>query len=103
MLAWSSRWRTEPDVFVEFWSVGSPVPRWLRMTTTHISAHLAVDWLPSFPASISSSLVGWPPFVIETVTYKGQNVLSLVTDLGRNERQWKGVVSWMLGVAGSRH
>jgi hypothetical protein len=32
----------------------------------------------------------------------GNDVL-LLTEAGRSERQWKGFVSWMLGVAGTRH
>jgi hypothetical protein len=73
------------------------------MTTTHVSAHLLADWLPTFPATVSSSLVGWPPFLLEGVPHDGRSVLALKDELGRTERQWKSVLSWMLGIAGTRH
>ena len=34
---------------------------------------------------------------------KGRDLLVLRGETGRSERQWKSVLSWMLGVAGARH
>jgi hypothetical protein len=73
------------------------------MTTEDISSHLLADWVPSLPAAVASSFIGWPPFLVEPILFNGHNVLSLRSEAGRSERQWKSVLSWMLGVAGARH
>lgn len=90
-------------MFVEFWGVGETAVSALPMTRAHICSHLLADWVPSFPASVSSSFVGWPQFLIEDVSSNGQDFLALRSEAGRSERQWKGVLSWMIGVAGTRH
>jgi hypothetical protein len=64
---------------------------------------LAADWLPSLPPAVAPSLIGWPSFLLESVQIEGDNVLALRDQAGHCERQWKSVVSWMLGVAGTRH
>jgi hypothetical protein len=71
------------------------------MTTDDICGHLMADWVPSLPVAVGSSFVGWPPFLIEPL--EESELLALRTEAGRSERQWKGVLSWMLGVAGARH
>jgi hypothetical protein len=35
------------------------------MTISDISGHLLADWVPSLPAAVGSSFIGWPPFLIE--------------------------------------
>lgn len=73
------------------------------MTVGDISSHLLADWIPSLPPSVSPSFIGWPPFLIQLGTLNGNDVLVLRSDAARSERQWKGFLSWMLGVAGTRH
>lgn len=73
------------------------------MTTADISSHLLADWVPSLPPAMGSSFLGWPPFLITTVSVNGQALLALDEVAGRSERQWKSVMSWMIGVAGARH
>lgn len=73
------------------------------MSVGDISSHLLADWIPSLPPSVSPSFIGWPPFLIELGTLNGSDVLVLRSDAARSERQWKGFLSWMLGVAGTRH
>jgi hypothetical protein len=91
-------------VFVEYWPVGSSTSQFLPMTDQDIAAHLAADWMPSLPSAVSSSLIGWPSRLLEAVQYRHiQDVLALIDGVRRHERQWKGVLSWMLGVAGTRH
>ena len=90
-------------MFVQFWAVGATVPTLIPMTSQDISAHLLVDWVPWLPTSASASLMGWPSHLIELVRYDGIDVLALRADAGRTERQWKGMLSWMLGIAGTRH
>jgi len=41
--------------------------------------------------------------LIELVRINGRDVLTLRTEAGRTERQWKSVLSWMLVIAGTRH
>lgn len=73
------------------------------MSVGEISSYLLADWVPSLPVAVSSSFMGWPPFLVEVVKLKGNDVLALHAAAGRSERQWKSVLSWMLGVAGARH
>lgn len=89
-------------MFVDFWAVGATTMSSVPMTVGHISSHLLADWLPSLPSSVSTSIIGWPPVLIEARYINGRNVLTLHERSGRTERQWKGVLSWMLGVAGTR-
>lgn len=87
----------------EFWPVGAPSSQGLPMKVADISTHLLTDWVPSLPVSVSSSFVGWPPYLIDSIPLHTYKVLSLAKVAGRSERQWKGFLSWMLGVAGTRH
>src|SRR5687768_3901868 len=87
----------------EYWGVGSNASTALPMSTGDVSKHLLADWVPSMPVSVSSSFIGWPPYLLASVSFQKYNVLSLGAVAGRSERQWKGFLSWMLGVAGTRH
>src|SRR5215469_7589859 len=73
------------------------------MSVADISSHLLADWVPSLPAAVSSSFIGWPPFLLQSARLGRDDVLAPRTQAGRSERQWKSVLSWMLGVAGARH
>jgi hypothetical protein len=73
------------------------------MNAGDVSKHLLADWIPSLPVNVSSSFIGWPPYLLKAVPFKGYDALSLGQEAGRSERQWKGFLSWMLGVAGTRH
>jgi len=64
--------------------------------------HLCADWLPSFSSTLSSSLMGWPALLLKDTKFQSKHVLTLREQLGRSERQWKGMLSWMLAVAGAR-
>jgi len=88
---------------VEFWGVGATAASAHPMTTSDVSSHLSVDWMPALPPTVGTSLMGWPPFLIESLPFQNYSVLTLRKDAGRAERQWKGFLSWMLGVAGTRH
>jgi hypothetical protein len=68
-----------------------------------VSSQLLADWVPSLSPAVGSSFMGWPPLLLEEKPLKGLDVLTLRAETGRTERQWKGVLSWMLGVAGARH
>ena len=73
------------------------------MDAGDISTHLVADWLPFLPSSVSSSVCGWPPILVSSEESKSGSFLTMRTEAGRTERQWKAVMSWMLGVAGARH
>ncbi len=88
---------------VEFWGVGALESVLLAMTTENISGHLLTDWIPSLPLAVSSSFIGWPSFLIDTVSIDSNEFLTLSPITTGSERQWKSVLSWMLGVAGARH
>jgi hypothetical protein len=90
-------------VNVEYWKVSSATSVPLPLSTSEVSSHLLHDWIPSLPAAVGSAFMGWPPFLLEPHLVKSTQMLSLRAVAGRSERQWKGVLSWMLGVAGTRH
>lgn len=87
----------------EYWAVGSSSPSPLPLAPADISNHLVADWVPSVPASISTALMGWPVHLLEADNSTGVDYHALGEDARRCERQWNGVLSWMLGVAGTRH
>ena len=96
-------------MFVEFWDVGSVTRASLPMRIEDICDHLTVDWVPSLPPADGTAFMGWPPFLIEGLasydytTQRNTTFLALRDRAARSERQWKSVLSWMLGVAGARH
>jgi hypothetical protein len=90
-------------MFAEFWDVGATQSSPLAMDAGNVSNHLVADWIPSLPVNLSASFVGWPPILLEPIPFDGYDVLSVCRAAGRSERQWKSVLSWMLGVAGTRH
>lgn len=89
-------------MFMEYWGVGATTKSTLPMTVDNVSSHLIADWIPALPAAIGSSFIGWPPYLIEVIKFEGRDLLTLRRETGRTERQWKGVLSWMLGIAGTR-
>ena len=88
---------------VQYWGVGSTSMTPLLMSESDIGAHLVEDWVPSIPAAVRSSFMGWPSLLIETHNSGSADFLALRSEVGKSERQWKGFLSWMLGVAGTRH
>ena len=90
-------------MFVDYWAVGSTEVLPLAMTTADVSKHLAADWVPSVAPNVKALFVGWPPYLLQLASSSGVQRLCLDTATGRTERQWKGVLSWMLGIAGTRH
>ena len=89
-------------MIVEFWNVGATTASSLPLTVQTVSSHILADWLPALPTSLSPTLIGWPPFLIETVRMSLGECLTMRQRAARTEKQWKGFVSWMLGVAGTR-
>jgi hypothetical protein len=47
------------------------------MSVEDICTNLLADWVPSLPAAVSSSFIGWPPFLLEPTTLGGTDVLAL--------------------------
>jgi hypothetical protein len=78
--------------------VGGVVAETITLSPQDISAHLLNDWLPGVPAGQGADFMGWPNRLL-SYNY-GQLCLSDV--VAQTERQWKGMISWMLGVAGAR-
>ncbi len=73
------------------------------MTTSDICGHLLADWVPSLPAAVGSSFIGWPPYLLQVANVSKTDLLAVRAEAARSERQWKSFLSWMLGVAGTRH
>jgi hypothetical protein len=78
-------------------------PRPLPFTLNDLCGHLVADWLPSFVSPIGTDFFGWLTALIHSYRVGTTDYHCLDERLARTERQWKGVVSWMLGVAGARH
>ncbi len=75
----------------------------LGMTISDISSHLLEDWVPSLPSVVSSAFMGWPLYLIDVNQFQPIDYLVLREEIRNTERQWKGFLSWMLGIAGTRH
>jgi len=88
--------------FVHYWPVGFTKDIPLSMTPAQICQALLADWLPSLPFSASRSVMGWPFYLIKRRSRAKIPYLYLDPISGWSDRQWKGVLSWMLGVAGTR-
>jgi hypothetical protein len=84
--------------YVEVWKAGERWPTRLHMGWQTVASHLLSDWLPSVPVGQSASFFGWPKRLL--VQHYG--MLTLSEQVQTTERQWKGMISWMLGVAGTR-
>ena len=87
---------------VNYIPIGSTAVEALPLTTTEISSHLLADWLPNLPLATGASFFGWPSQILFQSHSLGTAYLTIHQWLGQSERQWKGVISWMLGVAGAR-
>ena len=90
------------DMNVNYIPIGSTTAQSLPLSTTDISSHLLADWLPNLPLSTGASFFGWPSQILFQSNAGGTDYLTIHRWLGQSERQWKGVISWMLGVAGAR-
>lgn len=90
---------------ITYWPVGAAnhAHRALATTPDDISRHLLMDWMPGQPLAHASTFIGWPKTLVLPYTTSQKQWLTLATEAGWMERQWKGVMSWMLGVAGARH
>ena len=88
---------------VLYWPVGVTSMTHLGMTVSDISGHLLEDWVPSLPPTVSSAFMGWPFYLINVKQFQSTDYLVLRKEVRNTERQWKGFLSWMLGIAGTRH
>lgn len=75
---------------------------YLDLSPNDISSFLFHDWLPSLGV-VPTSLFGWPSHILDNyVDINSKILLSLSPTCSRADKQWKGFISWMLGVAGTR-
>jgi hypothetical protein len=88
--------------YVQYWAIGNNIEASLPWTQAEISAAIVADWLPALPFSASRSVLGWPHHLISVQGGLVRPYLVLESFAGYCERQWKGVLSWMLGIAGTR-
>lgn len=87
---------------VRYWPVGTTNDTTLPLTTDQICQVLLADWLPTLPFAASRSVLGWPNYLITADPGRSPSYLYLESVAGWSDRQWKGVLSWMLGIAGTR-
>jgi hypothetical protein len=88
---------------VQYWPVGASSPDDLPLSLNELARHLIADWVPSLPVTLGPFFFGWPAHLIESIALNGTDHWSLHKRVRGTERQWKGVLSWMLGVVGTRH
>jgi len=74
----------------------------LPLTTQDVSNFLLADWLPNLPFPVAPSFFGWPAHILVQSTSDKVDYLTIHPAICQTERQWKSMVSWMLGVAGAR-
>ena len=87
---------------VQYWRVGSSAEERLELTAADVAGHLIADWVPSLPTVSAIDLMGWPNHLLRAVGSSYNPYLAIDEQVSGCERQWKGVVSWMLGVACAR-
>lgn len=87
---------------VQYWRVGSRTEERLDLTIADVAGHLIADWIPSLPSVSAVDLMGWPYYLLQNSGSAFGPYLAIDKQVGTCERQWKGVVSWMLGVACAR-
>ncbi|WP_434718159.1 hypothetical protein P5W98_00800 [Paraburkholderia sp. A1BS-2L] len=84
----------------QYWAVGQSTSSPLALTTSELAGYLVSDWVSNLPSVTATDLMGWPQYLLTAARLT--NELTLVPELRNCERQWKGFVSWMLGVASAR-
>ncbi len=89
---------------VRFWDVGAVGEASLPMTASHMAAHLAADWLPGLSPLGGAPLVSWPFRLMLPYHDKksSRTLLRVRRRVAWSDRQWNGVLSWMVGVCGAR-
>ncbi len=87
--------------YAQYWGVGQRDDCPLRLTQAGICQALILDWCPLLPVSLGSSFMGWPHHLLE-LDNGNPPYLTLRSIAGLGDRQWKGVLSWMLGISGTR-
>jgi hypothetical protein len=85
-----------------YWPVGATTETTIPFTPKAMSDHLMQDWIPKVPSLGGHLLMGWPSILTEPYTAIGTDYLALKDSARETERQWKGFMSWMLGVCGAR-
>jgi len=88
--------------YVHYWPVGTTNDIRLSLTRAQICQALLADWLPTLPFAASRSVIGWPNYLITAESSVTHPYLYLESIAGWSDRQWKGVLSWMIGIAGTR-
>jgi hypothetical protein len=87
---------------VNYIPVGSNQVEDLSWNPHDIATSLLEDWLPTMPLTLGTTFFGWPNHIIYELVGTHQGYLSIHRSLSTTDRQWKGVISWMLGIAGAR-
>jgi hypothetical protein len=89
-------------MYIQFLDVGSKEMELLPCTRENLASELTHDLLPTFAVSSPIAYLGWPIQLLEVNRFGNTECLSVHPILENSDRQWKGFVSWMLGVAGAR-
>jgi hypothetical protein len=86
---------------IEYWPCDNRVCQDLSLTQAEVSDALMLDWLPTFPFPTSRNFLGWPYYLLQEEN-QASRYLVLEPIAGLSDKQWKGFLSWMLGIAGTR-
>lgn len=84
---------------VDYWPVGKPQTT-LPLDALTMIGHIVQDWVPSLSSVSGRSLMGWPDHLVKPDI--GGTHLVVGPVLSRSDRQWKGFISWLIGIAGTR-
>jgi hypothetical protein len=87
---------------VQYIPVGKKQVEDLSWTPHDIATSLLEDWLPTMPLNVGTTFFGWPNHIIQELNAPNQGYMAIQRSLSTTDRQWKGVISWMLGIAGAR-
>jgi len=83
---------------VDYWPVGTSAPSVWPVTKVELATDIALDWMPTRPASSASGVVDLLAEVIQEENVDGVDYWLAHPAVAGFERQWRGVTSFMMGV-----
>lgn len=68
-----------------------------------IASYIGTEWMPGVPDSVIDSMTAVIGNLLTTASFSGRDFWVINSELAGADRQWKGMTSWILGVAFTRH
>ncbi|RIK33488.1 MAG: hypothetical protein DCC55_34855 [Chloroflexi bacterium] len=89
-------------MYFDYFPAGSSTPKRVKITEVELAKYIATDWMPGLPITIMNGFADVLRGVLETEEIQHHDYWCVNQDLASTDRQWKGMTSWILGVAFAR-